>query len=139
MRLTNKQPLRSGVAAVEFALVAPVFLLLVFAFFEFGRMLMVQQSLTNAAREGCRAAVLATTVNSSDVDKAVRDYLQSITSKATNTGTVRVTVPAGLADCAAGTELTVAVQVDYKDVTWIPLGYLGLNPTIHAEQTSRRE
>ena len=126
-------------AAVEFALVAPVFLLLVFSLFEFGRMMMVQQSLTNAAREGCREAVLATTINSSDVDKAVRDYLQSITSKATNTGTVRVTVPAGLADCAAGTELTVAVQVDYKDVTWIPLGYLGLNPTIHAEQTSRRE
>ena len=131
--------LRSGVAAVEFALVAPVFLLFVFALFEFGRMLMVQQSLTNAAREGCRKATLATTINSSNIDQAVRNWLRSVTSKATDPAIVRVTVPANLANCPTGTELTVAVEVDYRDVTWIPMGHWGLDAKLRAAQTARRE
>lgn len=131
--------LRSGVAAIELALVAPVFFLLVFGLIEFGRMMMVQQSLTNAAREGCRTAVMASTISSSDVDAAVRDYLQSIMHNASNVDEVRVTVPSGLASCASGTDLTVAVEVNYTNVSWVPLGYLGLNPTIRAAQTGRRE
>ena len=130
---------RSGVAAVEFALVVPVFFLLVFGLIEFGRMLMVRQSLTNAAREGCRTAVLATTVNSSDVEESVRDYLQSVMSNASNTSEVRVTVPASLAGTASGTTLSVGVEVDYTDVSWLPFSYLGLNPTIRAQQIGTRE
>ena len=49
---------RRGAAAVEFAVVAPIFLLLVFGMIEYGRMVMVQQVLTNASREGARVAVL---------------------------------------------------------------------------------
>ena len=49
---------RRGAAAVEFAVVAPIFLLLVFGMIEYGRMVMVQQVLTNASREGARCAVL---------------------------------------------------------------------------------
>ena len=130
---------RSGVAAVEFALVAPVFFLFVFSLIELGRMMMIQQSLTNAAREGCRTAVLASTINCSDVEAAVRDYLQSVISHASDVDEVRVTVPASLTNTASGTDLTVAVEVDYTDVSWLPLGYLGLNPTIGAEQTGQRE
>ena len=39
-------------------MVAPIFLLLVFGMIEYGRMVMVQQVLTNASREGARVAVL---------------------------------------------------------------------------------
>ena len=39
---------RRGTAAVEFALVAPVFFLLVFGMIEYGRMVMVQHVITNA-------------------------------------------------------------------------------------------
>src|SRR5687768_2436293 len=49
---------RRATAAVEFAIVAPVFLLLVFGMIEYGRMVMVQQIITNASREGARTAVL---------------------------------------------------------------------------------
>jgi len=139
MRLKSSRRLRSGVAAVEFALVAPVFLLFVFSLFEFGRMLMVQQALTNAARQGCRKAAIATTLNTSNVDQAVRDFLKSVTSKAIDPAIVRVTVPPNLANCPAGSELTVAVEVDYRDVTWIPIGYLGLDAKLRAAQTARRE
>ena len=130
---------RKGVAAVEFAFVAPVFFLLVLGFVETGRMLMIQQSLTNGAREGCRMAVMGTTTSSSSVDSAVRDYLQSVTSKANNPAKLRVTAPTNLANCPSGTSLKVGVEVNYADVTWVPLGYLGLNPTIRAEQSGYRE
>jgi Flp pilus assembly protein TadG len=135
----NPRLRRDGVAAVEFAFVAPIFFLLVFAIIELGRMMMVQQSLTNAAREGCRKAVLATTTNSSDVETAVRKYLQSVMSNASDSGAVRVTVPPGMSTATSGSSLTVAVEVDYADVTWLPLGYLGLNPTISATQFGLRE
>jgi Flp pilus assembly protein TadG len=47
-----------GTAAVEFALVVPVLLLIVFAIIDFGRLLNAQIELTGAAREGARLAVL---------------------------------------------------------------------------------
>ena len=59
---------------VEFALVAPVFFLLVFGMIEYGRMVMVQQILTNASREGARLAVLDG-ITTGNVTAAVSDYL----------------------------------------------------------------
>jgi len=56
---------RRATAAVEFAIVAPVFLLMVFGMIEYGRMVMVQQIITNAPREGARTAVLAGATTSS--------------------------------------------------------------------------
>lgn len=47
-----------GSAAVELALVLPLLLLLVFGVIDFGRMLNTQITLTEAAREGARAAAL---------------------------------------------------------------------------------
>jgi Flp pilus assembly protein TadG len=47
-----------GTAAVEFALVVPVLLLIVFAIIDFGRALNAQIELTGAAREGARLAAL---------------------------------------------------------------------------------
>lgn len=47
-----------GSVAVEFALVVPVLLLIVFGLIDFGRALNAQISLTGAAREGARLAAL---------------------------------------------------------------------------------
>jgi len=44
-----------GAAAVEFALVLPLLMLLIFGIVDFGRMLNAQIVLTEAAREGARA------------------------------------------------------------------------------------
>ncbi len=43
-----------GGAAIEFALLLPVFLLLVFAILEYGWVMLSQASLGHAARDGCR-------------------------------------------------------------------------------------
>jgi hypothetical protein len=47
-----------GAAAVEAALVLPILLILIFGIIDFGRMMNAQISLTEAAREGARAAAL---------------------------------------------------------------------------------
>src|SRR5947209_17029419 len=65
---------RRGAAAVEFAIIAPLLVALVLGLIEFGRVLMVEQILTNAAREGCRTAVLEGST-SSDVNTTVSNYL----------------------------------------------------------------
>src|SRR6185312_11491700 len=44
-----------GAAAVEFALVLPVLLMLIFGIIDFGRMLAAKIVITEAAREGARA------------------------------------------------------------------------------------
>lgn len=50
-----------AVAIVEFAVVSMLMLTIVFGIIEYGYVFMVRQSLTNAARDACRVAVLQTT------------------------------------------------------------------------------
>lgn len=90
---------RRGAAAVEFAVVAPVFFLMIFGMIELGRMIMVQQILTNASREGARLAVLDGTA-SSDVKTAVAKYLTGAriydnVTTALSSATIRVYVGVG--------------------------------------------
>ncbi len=60
---------KRGAAIVEFAVVLPLLLLLLFGIVEFGWLFMVRQTLVNAAREGCRIAVLST---ATEGDRATR-------------------------------------------------------------------
>ena len=61
----------SGQALVEFALVVPVFLLLLFGIVEFARAWNIYEALTDAAREGARNAV----VDNSLSEEAVRTII----------------------------------------------------------------
>jgi Flp pilus assembly protein TadG len=49
---------RRGQALVEFALVIPIFLLVLVAIFDLGRAVFAYNTLTNAAREGARTAIV---------------------------------------------------------------------------------
>ena len=55
---------RPAVAAVEFAFVAPVLVIILAGLWEVGRMVEMQQLLSNAAREGARVASQGLTINS---------------------------------------------------------------------------
>lgn len=111
---------RRGAAAVELAVVLPLFFLLIFGMIEYGRLVMVQQIITNAAREGARVAIL-TTATTSSVTTAVTSYL-------TNAGITGETVtvsPSPPSSAAAGTGVTVTVSIPYKSVSWFTPIYLG--------------
>ena len=125
---------RRGAAAVEFAVVAPVFFLLVFGMIEYGRMVMVQQILVNASREGARKAVLDGSENA-DVVAVVNQYLQS---GSINGATITVT-PTNPQDAQFGDPVSVTVSVGFDQVSWLPSPmYLG-GRTLSATTVMRRE
>jgi len=126
--------IRRGAAAVEFAIVLPVFVLLTFGMIEYGRMVMVQQVITNASREGARRAVLDG-ATSTEVTDAVTTYL---TNAAISGGTTTMS-PANPSSAAAGDPVTVTVSIPFADVSWLPSPmYLG-GKTLSASTTMRRE
>ena len=112
---------RLGAATVELALVAPFVFFIIFGSVEFGRMMMVKQALTNAAREGCRHASLATVRDHESSETLVRDLLKSSISSGADEGVVQVTfTPAFHSSPEQGTEILVCVEVNCADISWIP-------------------
>jgi Flp pilus assembly protein TadG len=124
---------RPGLAAIEFAIVAPLLVLLILGMIEFGRMIMVQQILTNGAREGARKAVLPG-VTDTMVQKTIDDYLKNADIK----GFSRSVSPS-TDSAAGGTSITVTVSVPYKDVTWLPVGQFLTDKTLSASVVMRKE
>lgn len=127
---------RRGAAAVEFAVVAPVFFLLVFGMIEYGRMCMVQQVITNASREGARLAVLDGATYA-EIDASVDAYM---TAASINPASVTVTVaPNPPSTAEFGDPVTVTVSVPFNQVSWLPSPmYLG-GQTLSASTVMRRE
>jgi len=77
---------RLGQALVEFALVVPIFMLLVMGVIEFGRAWNLQQTMTEAAREGARrAAVFDPTVTPTQAATAIRTKIQAAGFDSTQT------------------------------------------------------
>ena len=114
-RCSSRRTQRRGAAAVEFALVAPFFLLLIFGILEVGRLVMVQQVLTTASREGSRVASLDGSAVA-DVQTAVDSYLAS----AAISGASVEATPTLLSTTQPGDPVTVTVSVPFADVSWIP-------------------
>lgn len=125
---------RRGASAVEFALVAPVLVLLVFGTIEFGRMVMVQQILTNATREGARVGVLDGSTTT-DVTNAVNMYL---TSSSIHGATITMT-PNPPSDAGYGQPVTVSVTVPFSQVSWLPTPMFLNGTNMTASTSMRRE
>ena len=125
---------RRGAAAVEFAAVAPIMILFMFGIVELGRMLMIKNALTHASREGARLAVTPN-ATTSDVEERVGIELQPYFSTVPDV----VLTPANLSASDPGELVTVRVEVDIADITWIP-GAINIPLTkLIAETTMRRE
>ena len=50
---------KTGVAVIEFAIILPLLLVIIFGIIEFGLVLFNKQVITNASREGARAGIVA--------------------------------------------------------------------------------
>ncbi|MEX0867819.1 MAG: TadE family protein [Pirellulales bacterium] len=127
---------RRGAAAVEFAIVAPIFFLFVFGIIEYGRMVMVQQVITNASREGARRAVLDG-ASAAAVTTSVEDYLDSA---AINGDSATVLFPQGDPENASfGAPVEVRIEVPFNDVSWMPTPFFLKGKTLGASTVMRRE
>lgn len=108
---------RRAAAVVEFAVVLPLLLTILFGIIEYGWVFMVRQTLQTAAREGARVSVLATSSAPWTSAKARAS---------------EVVAPLGLSASTTVTETTVAgsqvvtfvVTVPYADVS-LTGGYFG--------------
>jgi Flp pilus assembly protein TadG len=129
---------RRGASAVEFAVVAPVFFLLIFGMIEYGRLIMVQQVLTNAAREGARRAVLPDTT-ADMVKDVVRDYLTNASINGKNPNLQIVVNPEPQNATPADESITVSLSVPFKDVSWLPSPMFLNATTLNASSVMRRE
>lgn len=126
--------IRRGASAVEFAIVAPIFFMVVLGIIEFGRMSMVQQIITNAAREGARVGVLDGSTFAS-VDAKVQQYLSAAAIKGAK---VSVT-PNPPSSAGFDQPVTVSVAIPFDDVSWLPAPFFVKKTTLTANAVMRRE
>lgn len=113
-----------GAAMVEFALILPLLLLLVFGIIEFGRAYNVKVQLTGSVREGARALALGG--SPAEARQAVRDAAPGL-DPAIADGDIGVTsCPTGGADGNA----SVTVNYDLTSLTpLVPSGSINIDVT----------
>jgi Flp pilus assembly protein TadG len=110
---------QKGAALLETAIVLPLILLVCVGIFEFGRAYQTWQVLTNAAREGARAAIITGTTDT-DVTTRVRNYMQGGALPNYLTATVTITRNVAL----TGSDTATRVQIDY------PFQFIVLQPVV---------
>ena len=118
-------------------MVASLFFVLVLGLVELGRGIMVQHLMTNAARQGCRVAVIEGKATS-NVNAAV---LSVLTPQGISGDTVSVQVndvAANASTANAGDEISVTVSIPTATVCWVPSANF-LFGTISGKYTLRRE
>ncbi len=94
-----------GAAAVEFALLLPLLMILVVGILGFGQAYFTKIDLSNAAQEGARYAVVSPIVPSPPTDSQVRDVTVNASSLAPPLTAAGVTVTGSCT--SAGTNVTV--------------------------------
>ena len=112
MAMNERQSLlqsERGAELIEFALVAPILILLISGIFDFGMLFRTYEAVTNAAREGARVAVLPN-YKEPDVQARVDAYLAA--SGLTATHPAPTAVPEAVVT-PAGTFSAVRVTVQY--------------------------
>lgn len=128
-KILNRDPRRrGGVATVEMAMVAPFVFLLIFTWFEFARMLMVKQALTNSCREACRHAALATTQTDKEVQAFLEDRLRGIVCgqrDCTDIIKSEITPKFDETPPVSGSAISIQVEVECDDISWLPPFFFG--------------
>jgi len=117
----------SGASAVEFALVLPVLMMILFGIIEFGIALYQQSILTNASREGARLGIVQSVpaITTGQINATIDTYL---TGAGITPGNVSRTIVAG---GVTGSPVRVTLTLPYTFVT-LP-GFGAMVPTINLQ------
>lgn len=147
--LRRKRQRTRGVAMVEYAMIMPVFLLLFAGIIEFGRAVMVQQVITNAAREGARMAVRPGE-DRTTVVSAVNNYLSGARVSASSnvvelewSPDIAVSSPSWstvstLSSVPSQSAIRMSVSAQSNDVGW-GVGWFLRDRTFQAQVIMRKE
>jgi Flp pilus assembly protein TadG len=123
---------------VEFAILAPLLVTLLLGMIEFGRAMMVMELMNNAARNGCRTAV----INGSDTAAVTQAVNYTLNSTTVSGATVTVLVNGTQADvntAITGDAITVTVSVPIANVSWLPTSLFLSGANLTGTAVMRRE
>lgn len=116
MRGGTRRRRERGAAAVEFALVAPLVIMLLFGIISYGYMLSFRQALSQGAAEGARAAAVAPAGNSAAQKQtlALTAVQQALNSYGVTCGTAAMTCTVVVGACPSNaTKQCASVTLDY--------------------------
>lgn len=119
-----------GAAAVEFALLLPILIMLILGILEFGLAYNAQITVTNAAREGARTMVIQ---NSPSAAKTAVKTVSSVLNPAITDSEITITVSNGTTTCTGGSTATVNIQYPFKFLT----GFFGTGYTMTGKAAMR--
>ena len=125
---SKKNKREDGQAMVEFALVLPIFLLILCGIIDFGWLFYNQLSLNNACREGARYAVV-NTADGSNTQAIINHINNSITTVFANDGVSIEIEYSSPADPTAG-DITVSMEADISFFTPVLSTVFGKEKTI---------
>jgi Flp pilus assembly protein TadG len=128
MKTRSKIANQDGVAAVEFAIILPFLVILIFGMIEFSLVLFNKAMITNASRVGARDKIAG--FSDSDIENLVTGYCNT---NLINLGGANNTVSVGDVDVApvilaSGTKAGVSVTVTY-DYNFLFASLIGLDQT----------
>lgn len=117
-----------GQAMVEFALILPIFLLILCGILDFGWLFYNQLSLNNACREGARYAVV-NTADGADTQAIINHIENTTTTVFANDGVDITVTYSSPSDPTAG-DITVTLEADISFFTPVLSTVLGKEKTI---------
>lgn len=121
-----------GAVAVEFAIVAPVLFMILFAALEIGFANMMYHSTEAAAYEGARVAI----VPGATAAEATRAAQSVLRSAGISSATIQITP----GDLSQDTDLvSVQISVNYRDNTTLPPFYITNQPFVKVCELNREK
>jgi Flp pilus assembly protein TadG len=146
-RLSDRNPVRSGQALVEFVIVLPILFLMMVIIIDFGRALYIQTALQNGAREGARFGsvhpVWVTSADHANPDNiSYRASTEPGATVASSNITVTCTTPGGVTSDAStnragyvscsvsGGRVEVKVTAQFAPLTPVVSGIVGSSITL---------
>ena len=137
-RPVARKGLRTGAAAVEMALVAPVAFALVFGIMQIGYAFMVQHVLQNAARKACRVAILPSSSNA-NVNAVVNSVLTPLNLTGAVTSIALNGAAADISTAKYGDQISVTIAVPFANILLFDVSFATGARNITGADTLRYE
>ncbi len=134
LKIITTRTERRGATLVEFAMVAPLLFLLLFGMIEFSRYTAANHAIQEAARCGCRVAILEEATEA-EVKAKVNELL-TVFGISTHTTTIS---PSLATASAQGDPITVTVSVTYNEISWVPTPQFLSGKVLSVSSTLPRE
>lgn len=127
-KITRRFKNDRGTAAIEFALVLPFFLLILFAILQFGFVFFVWNDMQNAAREGARRLSVDDTVSEAQAETIVNNWLVRWPATFNVTACKIAAQTTNSANCNGTDSVSVTVTAPMSQVSIINFIPTGIGP-----------